>query len=192
MDSGLVNTLIISGTLVSVSSPRLLASSFHSSLYPLPSKHTTSITDAIIGFKASIIATLVFLPFASSLSTSVLKILSCSATAAFRVVIAPAQLADDPTARNSNLLPVKANGDVLLRSVLSRKISGISTNPTLLPFLPAISIGVSLGTSSNLCSTSVIVFPRKADTIAGGASLAPSLCALVADAIEALRRALCL
>src|SRR6202012_5894262 len=34
-------------------------------------------------------------------------------------LIGDAQLAEEPTARNSNLLPVKANGLVRLRSVLS-------------------------------------------------------------------------
>ena len=136
-------------------------------------------------------ATGVFLPLAISFSTSSLKAMSCSATAAFRVVMAPAQLAQEPTARNSKRLPVKAKGEVRLRSVLSTKTSGISTRPTLLLFLPAISMGVSDGTSRSLCSTSVIVRPRKADTIAGGASLAPRRWALVAEAMEAFSRALC-
>src|SRR5690554_7625162 len=36
-----------------------------------------------------------------------------------------AQLAEEPTARYSKRLPVKAKGEVRLRSVLSSKISGI-------------------------------------------------------------------
>ena len=43
----------------------------------------------------------------------------------FSAVIALAQLAEDPTARNSNLLPVKAKGEVRLRSVLSISSSGM-------------------------------------------------------------------
>jgi len=35
----------------------------------------------------------------------------------FNVVMALAQLAEEPTARNSNLLPVKAKGEVRLRSL---------------------------------------------------------------------------
>ncbi len=136
-------------------------------------------------------ATLRAFPEATSLSTISLNMRSCSATAALRVVIAPAQFAEDPTARNSKRLPVKAKGEVRLRSVLSTKISGISTRPRLLPFFPAISMGVSEGTSSSLWSTSVIVRPRKAETIAGGASLAPRRWALVAVAMDAFRRALC-
>ena len=107
-------------------------------------------TEAMIGLRVSRMATFKAFPAASSLSRLFLKEISCSATAAFSVVIAPAQLASDPTARNSKRLPVKANGEVLLRSVLSTNISGISTRPTLLPFFPAISIGVSEGTSSSL------------------------------------------
>ena len=43
-----------------------------------------------------------------------------SATAAFSRTIGNAIDCDEPTARNSNLFPVNANGDVRLRSVLSR------------------------------------------------------------------------
>ncbi len=42
-----------------------------------------------------------------------------SATAVFSAIIALAQLASEPTARNSKRLPVKAKGEVRLRSVLS-------------------------------------------------------------------------
>ena len=44
-------------------------------------------------------------------------------------VIANEQLAEEPTALNSNLLPVKANGEVRFLSVLSNKISGILPMP---------------------------------------------------------------
>ena len=37
----------------------------------------------------------------------------------FKTVIGAEEFADEPTALNSNLLPVKANGEVRLRSVLS-------------------------------------------------------------------------
>ncbi len=43
----------------------------------------------------------------------------------FKTVIGAAQLVKEPTALNSNLLPVKAKGEVLFLSVLSNKISGI-------------------------------------------------------------------
>ena len=43
----------------------------------------------------------------------------------FKIVIGLAQLAEDPTALNSNLFPVNAKGEVLLRSVLSINSSGI-------------------------------------------------------------------
>ena len=43
----------------------------------------------------------------------------------FSAIMALAQFALEPTARNSNLLPVKANGEVRLRSVLSSSNSGM-------------------------------------------------------------------
>jgi hypothetical protein len=43
----------------------------------------------------------------------------------FKTVIGVAQLDKEPTALNSNLFPVNANGDVLFLSVLSNKIAGI-------------------------------------------------------------------
>jgi len=47
------------------------------------------------------------------------------------MVIGVAEFADEPTALNSNLLPVKANGDVLFLSVLSSKRAGIYLIPNL-------------------------------------------------------------
>ena len=38
----------------------------------------------------------------------------------------------DPTARNSNLLPVKANGEVRLRSVASRGSGGSVVTPSVI------------------------------------------------------------
>ena len=46
-------------------------------------------------------------------------------------VTAEAQLADEPTALNSNLFPVNANGDVLFLSVLSIRSSGTWGMPRL-------------------------------------------------------------
>ena len=40
-----------------------------------------------------------------------------------------AEFAEEPTALNSNLLPVKANGEVLFRSVLSKSKEGILLIP---------------------------------------------------------------
>ncbi len=47
----------------------------------------------------------------------------------FRIVFGPAQLWDDPTARNSNLFPVKAKGEVRFRSETSRGIFGSASTP---------------------------------------------------------------
>jgi hypothetical protein len=76
----------------------------------------------------------------------------------------------DDTARNSNLLPVNANGLVRLRSPASRGSFGStrtpvsSSPPCLVDFAPPFSI----------CSKmSVSMSPRKTEMIAGGASFAP-------------------
>ena len=53
------------------------------------------------------------------------------AMAALMAIMAAAQLDDEPAARNSKRLPVKANGEVRLRSVVSRRISGIRPIPNL-------------------------------------------------------------
>jgi hypothetical protein len=52
-----------------------------------------------------------------------LKSFSCFATIAFNVVIELEQFELEPTALNSNLFPVKANGEVLFLSVLSKRTS---------------------------------------------------------------------
>ena len=85
----------------------------------------------------------------------------------------PEQLALEPTALNSNLFPVNANGEVLFLSVLSTSSSGICGIPRLYPFFPEI-LTMSL-LARSFSNASVTVFPRNDEMIAGGASLAPSL-----------------
>ena len=106
--------------------------------------------------------------------------------------MALAQLASEPTARNSNRLPVKANGDVRLRSVLSMSSSGISGMSSFRPCFPAMSNSSSLFDFSMCSRISVSWWPRNEEMIAGGASLAPRRCAFVALMIDALSRPLCL
>ena len=130
------------------------------------------------------------LPAAIFSSTSALKACSCSATAAFNTSIADAQLACEPTARNSKRLPVKAKGEVRFRSVLSISSSGMRAMSSFMPCLPANwKSSVSLFSKcSNTCDSCE---PRKLEMIAGGASLAPKRCALVALEMLAFSRALC-
>ena len=45
------------------------------------------------------------------------------------MMLAQAMLSEDPTILNSNLLPVNAKGDVLLRSVLSLRMPGSTSEP---------------------------------------------------------------
>ena len=70
-----------------------------------------------------------FTPFSRMVSTSLRNLINWSATIVFKTVIGAAELADEPTARNSNLFPVKANGEVLFRSVLSKIKEGILLIP---------------------------------------------------------------
>ena len=77
-------------------------------------------------------------PFSRITSTSFLNMINWSATIVFKMVIGAAEFAEEPTALNSNLFPVKANGEVLFRSVLSNINDGILLIPnfkyTLSPF----------------------------------------------------------
>ena len=115
------------------------------------------------------------MPFATRLLTSEWNLSSWSATAALRAIIAEAQLAEDPTARNSKRLPVNAKGDVRLRSVLSIRISGICDSPREYPAFPASDERSASLLFSSMSSTAASWLPVKMEIIAGGASLAPSL-----------------
>ena len=138
---------MITGTLVSQSKPRRCASSFHLSLYPLPSNRMSRHSPIYFLITVNNARSLAS-PCSIRLSTSCLNIVNCSATVAFRANTAAAQLALEPTARNSNLfhlkrLPVKANGEVRLRSVLSSKISGIFPTPSFISFFALMMIPLS-------------------------------------------------
>ena len=129
-------------------------------------------------------------PWAMRASTRALKSVRASATALLRAIIAEAQLASDPTARNSKRLPVKAKGEVRLRSVLSIISSGISGMSIFRPCLPAMMKSSSLSLCSMWSRSSESCLPRKEEMMAGGASLAPRRWALVALMMEALSRPL--
>ena len=103
-------------------------------------------------------------------------------------MIDAAQFADEPTARNSNLSPVNAKGDVLLRSVLSTMISGILAIPSFSAVFSSGVIFVSLTRSTRLSSMADKLRPKNTERIAGGASLAPSQYVFPADMMEALSR----
>ncbi len=122
-------------------------------------------------------------------STRSLNDASASAIAAFRAIMAEAQLTLDPGARNSKRLPVKAKGDVRLRSVLSMMRSGICGMSICMFFLPLTS---NRSPPSILSSSSVSCVPRKLEIIAGGASLPPKRWAFVALMMLAFSSPLCL
>ena len=116
------------------------------------------------------------------LSTAILNKRNCLAIMVFKTIMAEPQLAEEPTARNSNLFPVKANGEVRLRSVLSSKICGILP---ILSFNSVLSCGVILPALMFFSRSSSNCVPINAEMIAGGASLAPKRWSLPAEAIAA-------
>ncbi len=93
-----------------------------------------------------------------------------SATIVFRTVFGNASDMLDPRARNSNLLPVKANGEVLLRSPPWRGRGGSTFAPSSI-----VSFGVWPSPEPDAIASKAFVSssPRKIEMIAGGASLAP-------------------
>ncbi len=76
----------------------------------------------------------------------------------------------EPGARNSNRLPVKANGEVRLRSPPCSGTGGSTGLPRPRNFPDTSSAGLPAATALNAFSSS---WPRKIEMIAGGASLAP-------------------
>ena len=101
------------------------------------------------------------------------------------------QLAEAPTALNSKRLPVKAKGEVRLRSVLSRMISGIlptfnfnSVFSSGLIFLLLTFCSISSRIESSCC-------PRNTDIITGGASSPPKRRSFPKETIQALNKASC-
>ena len=124
-------------------------------------------------------------PLLKSVFTRSLKSVSASATAALRAIIVLAGLALEPVARNSKRLPVKAKGDVRLRSVSSTLSSGIWGTSRRTACLPSIWKSSSFVACSILSRSSEICEPKKLEIIAGGASQAPRRGALVALIIEA-------
>ena len=98
------------------------------------------------------------------------------------VTIGPAMDCIEPGARNSNRLPVKANGLVRLRSPGSEGRTGSVSTPIWSdPFFFEL-VAPPLAIWSK---TSVSWSPRKMEMMAGGASLAPRRWSLLAEATDA-------
>ena len=102
----------------------------------------------------------------------------------FRVMFGPEMDWEEPSIRNSNLLPVKAMGEVRLRSVLSWGIAGRESTPIFSVRLPVLWKSVSLMMESTTAESSS---PRKMESTAGGASWAPSRWSLPGKATVARR-----
>ncbi len=88
----------------------------------------------------------------------------------FRTVFGKASDMLDPSARNSNLLPVKANGEVRLRSPPSSGSGGSTVVPRSRNEAGVLGSPSPVEIASNTFSSSA---PRKIEMIAGGASFAP-------------------
>ena len=112
-----------------------------------------------------------------------------SATIVFSTVFG--RLGDwlEPSARNSNLLPVKANGLVRLRSPVSLGSGGSTGVPRPISSPAALTPATPDAMASKTPSSSA---PRKIEMIAGGASFAPRRWSWPAPAIEARSRPWCL
>ena len=122
------------------------------------------------------IASSFLMPLSISLSTSFLNWINSSAIAVLITVRGAAQVYDEPVARNSKRLPVKANGEVRFRSVLSNKMSGILPMSSLISVFSSGVIFLSLTRSSKESSMADRVEPVNTDMTAGGASCAPKRC----------------
>ncbi len=94
---------------------------------------------------------------------------------------ASAMDSDDPSERNSNLLPVKANGEVRLRSVLSFGNFGSTLTPISRSCFSLAQYSFSSSKALTIADSSS---PRNMEIIAGGASFAPRRWSLPADATE--------
>ena len=87
----------------------------------------------------------------SSLSANCFK---DSATAVFNIIFAQEIDSDDPNARNSNLFPVNAKGDVLFLSVESLGSSGKTSAPIFKNDLPSALSGFPVSIDSKTASSS--------------------------------------
>ncbi len=115
-------------------------------------------------------AVLKSVPLAIRDSSSVARWSSASARMVLIVVIGAAIDCNAPGARNSNRLPVNANGLVRLRSPGSVGSTGsVSTPMVNAPF----SLELVAPPFAIWSNTSVSWSPRKIEMIAGGASFAP-------------------
>ena len=120
----LLSSGIASTVLLRFKSPRLSASFSHSSEYPSPLKiilpffSTTSLIIALTSALKSF-----------AFSSLVANSSNTSATIVLIITLVSEIEEAEPNILNSNLLPVKANGDVLLRSVLSLRKAGIISEP---------------------------------------------------------------
>ena len=168
MAASVVSAGIASTIVGRFGSPLRFASSCHSLEYPFPLK--------MIRLCFSVYSTIsAFNSLSKSSAFSSLSQASSNASAAivFKTTLQFDRESWEPSIRNSNLFPVKANGDVRLRSVASLRKSGSVVTPVA-NFSPLI-LWVASPFFRIWSSTSSSWSPRNTEMTAGGASLPPSL-----------------
>src|SRR5664279_2169883 len=100
------------------------------------------------------------------------------------IMLGPEIEKDEPSILNSNLLPVKANGEVLFLSVASLISAGSVVTPIFISALVEDDFAFPATIWSRMSAS---CSPRKIEIIAGGASLAPRRWSLPALAHEQRR-----
>ena len=123
-DSGAVYAGIASTMDLIFGSPRFWASATHSSEYPFPLNTILWCSMAYFLIRSCAASSK-----SSAFSRTSQASENASATMVFNTIFACATESWEPTIRNSNLFPVKANGDVRLRSVASFMKSGMVLTP---------------------------------------------------------------
>ena len=104
--------------------------------------------------------------------------------AVLRMVLQSDRFTAEPGMRNSNLLPVNANGEVRLRSVVSLRKLGNSGTPRS---MDTFSTHVYSWSSTSASTTAPSSSPRNMEMMAGGASFAPRRWSLPAEATDMRR-----
>ena len=166
-----VHALMASGDATLFGSPSSCARLFHSGEYPLPLKMMRLclvMMSVTVFWMAS--SSVMKLDCLWRMISSAMK-RNESAMIVLITMLLRAALWFEPTARNSNLFTVKANGEVRLRSVPSRLMLGIEHTPRFRSAEPVELRDVVFFMNSS--SAFVTSSPRYMEMIAGGASFAP-------------------
>ena len=115
---------------------------------------------------------------------------NASATIVLSTMFGEAMESRDPTIRNSNLLPVNANGDVRFLSVASLESSGSVRTPV--SSLPPLILWCSFTCTDQLFQHILELFTQENGNDCRRRSLAPSLWSFPGSAADSLKRSACM